>query len=202
MGRVKRVGYFGGTFDPPHLGHLILAREVYYQMDLDMVQWILTPEPPHKADREITSLANRVDMLKLIKDNYPEFELCTVDMDRKPPHFAADTVELIKKNDPRIELVYIIGEDSLRDLPEWKDVARFLAYVDILAVAPRPDVASNIQQLNLKIPGIQEKIQFLNGIQVDISSSLIRERIKEGAPYKHFLPEGISLYLEENKLYN
>jgi len=197
----KKIGYFGGTFDPPHLGHLIIAREAYYQLDLDLLRWVLTPDPPHKLNRKITPVDLRMNMLELAIDGDSGFEISTIDIDRKAPHYAADTVELIKKEEPDDELVYIIGEDSLRDLTDWRDVERFLSFVDLLAVAPRPDVATDLAELEARFSGLTKKVKFLNNVQVEISSSMIRARIKKQAPYQHFLPISVVDYLVENRIY-
>ena len=117
----KRVGYFGGTFDPPHLGHIILAAETLYLLELDTFYWIITPDPPHKTDRIITPVKHRLEMLRLVAEKYRKFLISDIDLQRDPPHYAADTVKILKNGNPSAELVYIIGEDSLRDLPEWHE---------------------------------------------------------------------------------
>ena len=197
----KRIGYFGGTFDPPHLGHQILAYEACFQLNLDELAWILTPDPPHKTERKITSVDQRLEMLHLVTDQEPKFFINRVDLDRDAPHYAADTVELIKKQNPADQIVYLIGEDSLRDLPSWKDPDRFLAIIDLLAVAPRPGIKTDLANLEEKLPGLVDKVHLLEGVNLEISSSQIRSRVKMNKPYKHLLPDIISKYLEKNNLY-
>lgn len=201
MREPRVIGYFGGTFDPPHLGHEMLAGEALFQLSLDAVMWLITPDPPHKIEREITPVQSRLDMLKIVTDRYDEFAISEVDLQRSSPYYAADTVEIIKKQHSEVELVYIIGEDSLQDLPDWYQPERFLSTIDHLAVAPRPGINSDLTALDLKLPGLKEKTVFLTGIMVEISSSLIRERIKEGAPYDHFLFQGVADYIKSNHLY-
>jgi len=117
----NRIGLFGGTFDPPHLGHLILASEAQAQLELDRLLWILTPEPPHKQDQFITSPEHRLAMVELaIKDN-PAFELSRIELDRPGPHYTLDTIKLIAEQNPNADIVPIIGGDSLRDLPTWHE---------------------------------------------------------------------------------
>jgi len=196
-----RIGYFGGTFDPPHLGHVILAMEAYYQLKLDSLQWVVTPDPPHKKNRSITPLKKRLEMLELVMKKYQEFGISQVDLQRDPPHYAADTVEILKKDAPEGGLVYIIGEDSLRDLPDWKDPERFLANIDELAIAPRPNVDTNLEELDRELPGLMKKIVFISEIMLEISSSTIRDRIIHGAPYQHFLMTEIAEYIKTNQIY-
>jgi len=198
----SRVGYFGGTFDPPHLGHIILAAEAKYFLGLDEFKWIVTPEPPHKKDRIITPVKYRLEMLKLVAAEMGIFEISEVDIQRDPPHYAVDTVEIIKEKNPSVELVYIIGEDSLKDLPNWHEPDRFLTTIDQLAVAPRPGIKTDLDQLNRAIPGLSEKTVLIPEIMVEISSSIVRERVREGAPFEHFLIDPVIDYINKNKLYH
>src|SRR5512134_3010613 len=103
-----RLGIFGGTFDPPHLGHLILAAEAQAQLGLERILWVLTPFPPHKTDQQVTSLGDRLDLLAAALDDDPAFELCRVDIDRPPPHYAVDTVGLLHAQYPQARLVYLM----------------------------------------------------------------------------------------------
>jgi nicotinate-nucleotide adenylyltransferase len=197
----ERVGYLGGTFDPPHLGHLILAGEAAFQLKLDRVEWILTPDPPHKQNRPVTPVDSRLEMLNIMLKDYSQFSICRVDLDRDPPHYAVDTVELLKKQNPKQELLYIIGEDSLIDLPEWVKPGLFLSYVDWLAVAPRPEIDSDLPALEQLIPGLSAKIINLSGVMIQISSSVIRERIKNNQPFRYYLQEEIADFIINTGLY-
>lgn len=197
----KRIGYLGGTFDPPHLGHEMLAGEALYQLKLDAVRWLITPDPPHKLDQELTPIESRLEMVQLIINRQEEYAISEVDLGRPPPYYAADTVEIIKEGDPNSQLVYIVGEDSLGDLPEWYQPDRFLTAIDQLAVAPRPGYQTDLESLELKLPGLTGKLVFLTEIMVEISSSLIRDRIRTGGEYEHFLAEDVVAYIEQNQLY-
>ncbi len=196
-----RVGYFGGTFDPPHLGHIILAAEVKHFLGLERIRWIITPEPPHKKDRAISPVQDRLKMLELVVAKLEMFEICEVEIQRDPPHFAADTVEILRRENPSESLVYIIGEDSLKDLPDWHETNRFLAAIDQLAVAPRPEISTDLEQLERVIPGLTEKIIFIPNVMLEISSSVIRDRVQGGAPFEHFLMDSVTEYIVKNKLY-
>jgi len=199
--RKTRIGYFGGTFDPPHLGHIILASEAKYLLDLDRIMWIVTPDPPHKKDRIITPLKFRLEMLQLVVAKYEMFEISEVDIQRDPPHYAADTVEILKSNNPTADLVYIIGEDSLLDLPEWHDPKRFLDAIDQLAVAPRPEISIDMDQLEREMPGVSKKTSYIPNVMLEVSSSVIRERVRWNAPFEHYLLDSVAEYLKKNKLY-
>jgi len=196
-----KIGYFGGTFDPPHLGHIIMAAEAFYQLELDSLEWILTPFPPHKNNLPITPVEVRLEMLNLAVGKHPGFEISLVDLNRDPPHYAADTVEILRAENPTSKLVYLIGEDSLFDLPDWYAPARFLANVDQLAVALRPNINSDLTKLESSLPGLREKIYYLSDTMLQISSSFIRERIKNNAPVRHLLDPEVYQYLDEKNLY-
>ncbi len=201
MSEHQKIGYFGGTFDPPHLGHEMLAREAFCQLGLDAVMWLITPDPPHKTNQKITPLTYRLEMLRLVTDRYEEFHISKFDLERSPPYYAADTVELVKNEQPAVDLVYIIGEDSLEDLPDWHQPARFLAAIDQLAVAPRPGSSADLLSLDNQLPGLKEKTVYLEDISMEISSSLIRSRIKAGIEYNHFLIPEVTAYIREKQLY-
>ena len=201
MSEFRRIGYLGGTFDPPHLGHLKLAGEALTQLDLNVVKWLITPRSPHKTDREISPTQTRLSMLELVLEKFDEFTISTIDLNRDPPYYAVDTVEIIKKENPEEELVYIIGEDSLVDLPSWYQPERFLAELDQLAVAPRPGYKTDLDLMEVEFPGLKEKTVFLTGFLMDISSSMIREKVKQGDDYQEYLTREVAAYIVENQLY-
>ena len=137
----------------------------------------------------------------MIVKERPEFSINKIDIDRDPPHYAVDTVELLKNDFPADELVYVIGEDSLKDLPGWYASNRFIAAVDILAIAPRPGISTNLMEIDDVLPGLADKTIFLQNTQIEIASSIIRDRISNAEPYEHFLPDNITKYLKLNPLY-
>jgi nicotinate-nucleotide adenylyltransferase len=196
-----KLGLFGGTFDPPHIGHFILASECCHQLALDQVQWILTPSPPHKPERDITPVKIRERMLHLILDENPQFVLSRVEMDRPAPYFAADTVEIMRENHPGDGLLYLIGEDSLRDLPLWERPQQLIERVDGLGVYARPGVHPDLGEIKDQIVGLSEKLIEITGPLIQISSSEIRRRIREERPYRYFVPQLVYSFIEEHNLY-
>ena len=111
-----RIGIFGGTFDPPHVGHLILAAEARDQLDLDCVLWVVTPDPPHKTTRALTPLETRLVMVHAAIDGDERFQISRIEIDRPGPHYSADTVRILAEEYPGSQLYYLMGGDSLRDL--------------------------------------------------------------------------------------
>ncbi|MBN2548370.1 MAG: nicotinate (nicotinamide) nucleotide adenylyltransferase [Anaerolineales bacterium] len=196
-----RYGIFGGTFDPPHIGHLILAAEACSQMSLDRILWVLTPYPPHKARQKITPLEHRLEMLQAAIGNDPLFEVCRVDIDRPAPHYAVDTVNILHQLFPKAVLIYLMGGDSLADLPTWHTPESFLAAVDGLGVMLRPGRQVDLEALEKILPGVAEKAQILHAPLIEISSSQLRQRINQGLPYRYFFSEMVYDLIREKGLY-
>jgi nicotinate-nucleotide adenylyltransferase len=196
-----RVGIFGGTFDPPHMAHLILAAEAGHQLDLRRVLWVLTSVPPHKPDRHITPLEIRLRMLQAALEDQSNFVLSRVDMDRPPPHYAMETVKLLREEYPKSELIYLMGGDSLVELPTWYAPGEFLAACDGIGVLKRSEETIDMDLLDEKISGLSLKVNFIHAPLVAISSSEIRRRIRHNEPYRYFLPENVYRFIEENGLY-
>lgn len=199
---MQTIGIFGGTFDPPHIGHLILAAEAYSQFDLDRLLWVLTPDPPHKLDRSITLLQHRLAMVGLALADAPEFELSRVDIDRQGPHFAVDTVKIIANQNPKANLIYLMGGDSLRDLPLWHCPADFVAACQLIGVMRRPDDAVDLPGLEKQFPGLTGKVRFVEAPLLDIAAHEIRARIAANQPFRYFLPADVYEYIKMNNLYH
>ena len=197
----QRLGIFGGTFDPPHIGHLILAAEAYDRLSLDRVLWVLTFHPPHKLHQAISPIQHRLDMVMAAIENDPRFELSRVDIDRPAPHYAVDTVRLLGQNFPKSDLVYLMGGDSLENLPSWYKPHDFLDGCQSLGVMRRPGGQINRNALESKIPGIAKKIEVVEAPLIDISASQIRQRIQVARPFRYFLPENVFQIIRERNLY-
>ncbi len=195
------IGIFGGTFDPPHLGHLILAAEALQQLQLSRLLWVLTPDPPHKPDQVITPLPHRLEMLRRTLRGLPDFELSTVETERPGPHYTLDTLHLLQKQFPGNGLVLLIGGDSLRDLPGWHRPAEIVSAVHTFGVMRRPGDAVETEALLHILPGLAYKIQFVDAPQLEISSSSIRQRIASGGHYRFYLPSGVYNYIQQHHLY-
>jgi nicotinate-nucleotide adenylyltransferase len=195
------LGIFGGTFDPPHLGHLILAAEAYYQLDLDRLLWVLTPDPPHKRNKFITPLQHRLDMLRVTIAGDPNFELCPVDIDRPGPQYAVDTVRILKEQQPGQDWIYLMGGDSLRDLHTWRNPQELVASVSALGVMVRPGVKIDLDDLEKKIRGVSAKVRFIDAPLIGISASEIRQRVVDGLPYRYLVPLEVYKIIHERGLY-
>jgi nicotinate-nucleotide adenylyltransferase len=198
---VTKLGVFGGTFDPPHLAHLILAAEAQSQLGLSQVLWVLTPNPPHKHGEQISPLAVRLQMLQAALLDAPNFELSRVDIDRPPPHFAVDTLHRLAEQHPQAELIYLMGGDSLGDLAGWYCPQDFVQACDGIAVLLRPGPAPDLAALEAVLPGLTSKVAFIHAPMMEISSSLIRQRVRAGRPVRYFLPPKVYNILVAEHLY-
>jgi nicotinate-nucleotide adenylyltransferase len=196
-----RLGIFGGTFDPPHLGHLILAAEACYQLNLERLLWVLTPDPPHKLNRIITPLPHRVDMLSAAIAGNSHFKFCPVDIDRPGPHYAVDTVRILTEQHPETAWVYLMGGDSLIDFHTWRNPVELVRMITILGVMVRVGVPVNLDDLDRKVPGAGAKVRIITAPLIDVSASDIRQRVMGGKSYRYFVPSDVYQIIHERGLY-
>lgn len=196
------IGVFGGTFDPPHLGHLILAAEARFQLELERVLWVLTPFPPHKEGQPITPLHHRLEMVRRVVAQDEGFELSEVEMQRPGPHYTVETLQLLREKYPHERLVLLLGGDSLRDLPSWSRPEQIIALCDEIGVMRRPGDVLDLGRLEGLLPGIRERVRFVNAPLLEISSREIRRRIAQGWPFRYYLPPAVYEYIQAQGLYH
>jgi nicotinate-nucleotide adenylyltransferase len=177
-----RIGLFGGTFDPPHIGHLILASEASHQFNLTKLLWMLAPIPPHKQGQRVTAIEHRIEMTRLCLVGNPLFELSRMELDRPGPHYTVDTVNLMRQKYLNSEIVLLLGGDSLRDLPTWKNNIELVSRVDQIAVMHRPGDVFDSTTLFENIPGLDKKLVFIEALLHTLSSHEIRRRVREKLP--------------------
>ena len=199
--RHERLGLFGGTFDPPHVGHLILASEAKSQLELTRVLWTVTPDPPHKQDQWITPLEHRLAMVRLAIQDNPSFELSDIELNRPGPHYTVDTIRLLAERNPDAEIVPILGGDSLHDLPTWHEPDQIVFAAHWVGVMRRPGEEPNLSELEHELPGITSKVHYVNAPLLEIASREIRSRVAEGRPYRYYLPLPVYQYIQQHQLY-
>jgi nicotinate-nucleotide adenylyltransferase len=197
-----RIGVFGGTFDPPHLGHNILAAEAAWQLSLNRVLWVLTPGNPLKSSGAISPINQRIELVQAAVAGDPLFELSSVDLDRPAPYYTVDTLRLLAAQHPGAELVFLMGGDSLRDLPRWHHPVDILAACACLGVMRRPGSRIDMAALERQLPGLFAKVQWIQAPRVDISAKLIRQRIKYGGPYRCYLSEAVYRLIQARNYYS
>jgi nicotinate-nucleotide adenylyltransferase len=196
-----RIGVFGGTFDPPHLGHLILASEARAQLKLERLLWVPTSIPPHKLAQPISPPDDRLAMLKRAIEDDPSFEISPVDMHRPGPNYTVDTLKLLHEQNPGAVLVFLLGEDSLRDLLTWHEPVRVVAECDEIGVMRRPGVTIDLSSLEGQIPGLTAKVRFVDAPLLEIASHEIRKRVADGRPFRYYVPNGVYQYIMQKRLY-
>ncbi len=204
-GDVRRIGLMGGTFDPIHIAHLIVAEEIYTALDLTEMVFVPAGHPPHKLGSTSTAPHHRLAMVELAIASNPHFSISRVEVDRPGPSYLVDTLRLLHEQwGPQIELNFVIGWDSLEEFPTWYDPAGILAQLTHLVAVRRPgyveDAAYN-QQLEARIPGIAERLYVVSVPQLDISSTDLRHRLAEDRPIKYQTPEAVERYIIEYGLY-
>lgn len=198
----QRIGIFGGTFDPPHNGHLLLANEALRCLKLECVLWVITPDPPHKQDRAITPLPMRLHLLQAALADHPEFKISLVDANRPGPQYAVDTLRILQTEYPNAALYYLMGGDSLHDLPIWYAPGDLLRLSAGLGVLRRPEDQVDLHLLEGHLPGISEKIYFIQSPQLKISSTQLREKIRAGQPVEDALPAAVWKIIQTEKCYS
>lgn len=198
---MKKIGILGGTFNPIHLAHLYIAYEAKNQLDLDKIIFIPAGSPPHKQDEEILRASLRYNMVYEAIKNYEDFEISNYEIKKEGYSYTYETLEKFKEEDN--ELYFITGADCLMDIEKWnnpEDIFKLSKFI----VFNRAGYSK--KNLRIQKDKIQEKfnttISFLDIIDLEISSSMIRERIKEGKRVDFFLPKEVLNFIEENNIYN
>lgn len=195
-----RIGVFGGTFDPIHLGHLVAAEETRARLRLDQVLFVPARVPPQKVGNDISPAHHRVAMIRLAIASNPSFALSEVDIERPGTSYTVDTLRLLRDKWPLAELYFIMGMDSLVDLLDWKDPHRIVQLAR-LAVVGRPGFDTPMSELERELPGIRERVEFVDAPHLEISSSDLRWRVRAGLPIRYQVPEPVETYIRENNLY-
>ena len=196
-----RIGVLGGTFDPIHYGHLAAAEEARVKLNLGKVLFAVAGLPPHKLDEEVTPVEYRVAMVRLGIASNPHFEISLVDVDRPGPSYTVDTISILREQwGQDAEFFFVMGLDSLVEVPTWHQPQRLIQLCHLVAVA-RPGFEANMSQLEESVPGISSRMKIISMPEVDISSSDLQLRVREGLPIKYQVPEEVERYIREHKLY-
>lgn len=195
-----RIGIFGGTFDPVHLGHLVVAADLAHALRLDRLVFMPAGRPPHKDANLVGDDDHRLDMLRLALADNPSFEISTVDLERDGPSYTADLLDLLAEREPDATLVFLMGEDSLRDLPTWHDPERILRRAEI-GVALRPGVGVDLAELHQRLPATRDRVTVVPTPLIGISSTDIRRRVAAGEPVRYQVPDAVLAYILRNGLY-
>lgn len=196
-----RIGVLGGSFDPIHIGHLVLAEEARDQLGLAQVYLVPAGEPPHKRDRHLTPVEDRVHMTRLAIEGNSALGVSRVDADRPGPHYTVDLIRILKAQLPStVELYFLMGYDSLADLPKWYRPAELLASCHLVALT-RPNIDIDWADLEAQLPGIRERVTLLDMPELEIASNDLRSRVRTGRSIRYFVTEPVREYICERGLY-
>ncbi len=196
-----RIGILGGTFDPPHIGHLIIAEEAREKLGLARVYFIPARQPPHKLNEIVSPLEDRVAMLRLSLDENPFFTISLIEAQRPGPSYTVDTLrELRRELGPSTELFFIMGMDSLENLPTWHHPCELIELAQ-LAVLRRPGYAADLDALEEKIPGLESRVLFITAPELEVSSTELQARVQAGQSIRYLVTDGVAEYIEAHHLY-
>jgi nicotinate-nucleotide adenylyltransferase len=201
-----RVGIFGGTFDPIHAGHLVLAEQCREQCQLDEVWFVPAAVPPHKLDAVISSAKARCEMIEFAIAGNPQFKLSRIELGREGTSYTVTTLEQLHAEEPARELFLLVGADSIRDLPTWRQPRRILELATVVAVNRGRDVLSPVETEKHLTDQLGHaaaaRVQFIQMPGICISATEIRQRVASGRSIRYLAPRAVEMYIREQKLYS
>jgi nicotinate-nucleotide adenylyltransferase len=199
-----RIGILGGTFNPPHLAHLVCAQEAHAQLGLDRVVLMVAGVPPHKAVEQDPGAEVRFELCRLAVAGDERLAVSRAELDRAGRSFTIDTLRLLHETDPQDELTFIVGGDMARSLPTWREPEGVLSLAT-LAVAERAgagvDGERDAIQAALRPLAGAERVRFFGMPRIDVSSSLVRERVAAGEPIRYLVPDAVAERIAAGGLY-
>lgn len=198
----RRLGILGGTFDPVHYGHLLAAEQAREALGLEQVLFVPAGDPPHKTGRWKSAAQHRRAMVELAIADHPAFALSTIDLDRPGPHYSVEMVERVRQafRLPAEGCFFLIGADSLVDLPGWHEPARLIGLCR-LAVLHRPGYEPDLRELTRLLPALPERLDWVPMPELGLASSDMRRRAREGRSLRYQTPEAVVAYIRQHRLY-
>ena len=202
---MRHIGVIGGTFDPIHFGHLVIAEEVYATLKLAQMVFVPAGQPPHKPEQVVTPAQDRLAMLQLAIASNPHFTISMVDLERPGPSYTVETLRLLRGQwGEQTAIYFVIGRDSLEDLLDWYNPVGILEQLDYLVAVKRPGYTEEkgyIERLEERLPGIRQRLIIMSAPQLEISATELRQRVAEGRPIKYQVPEVVEQYILQHGLY-
>ncbi len=195
-----KIGLLGGTFDPPHIGHLMIAEQAYVQLALESVWFAPVGHPPHKMSVHVAPITQRVEMTRLAIQGNEHFTLTLADVNRPTPHYITSLFEILVTQNPDVDWYLILGGDSLAELRHWYRPMRLLQLTR-LAVAPRTGVQINLETLETDLPGIRDRVCWIDSPLIDLASHDLQRRIRDGLPLRYAIPDAVIEYIAAHHLY-
>jgi len=203
-GQYKRIGISGGTFDPIHYGHLVIAEEIRETMGLEKVIFIPSGNPPHKKNIKVTQAIHRYNMVKLAIDSNPYFEVSTIEIEREGYSYTIDTLKQLKQiYGQDTTLFFMTGADVIPELVTWRSFENLFTLCEFVAVLrPGFERESLLEKIEYYKNNYKAIIHIVDAPLIGISSTIIRERVKKGKTIKYLVPESVEKYIKENGLYS
>jgi len=195
-----RVGILGGTFNPPHIGHLVCAQEAYLQLGLDRVMLIPARIPPHKPVEDEPGAEHRLELCRAAIRGDERFSVSDLEMRRDGPSYTVDTLDALTRKAPDSELFMIVGGDVAAGLPSWHEPERVLSLATLAVAKRRGTARARVDQGLQSLPG-GERAVFFRMPRIAISSTFIRRRVRHREPIKYFVPDAVAEYIEHHRLY-
>jgi nicotinate-nucleotide adenylyltransferase len=199
-----RIGIFGGTFDPVHLGHLILAELARDHVGLDEVWWVVAHRPPQKEGQPLTRFEARAEMVELAIAGNPAFRVEAMEKERDAPSYTAETLSILRRRHPEHEFSLLVGGDSLAELHLWREPARIVAQASLAVMArpgsPTPSEAELRSRLDLA-PSQQLSLTVVPSPQIDIASRALRQAVAAGRTIRYLVPRAVEVYIQQHRLY-
>jgi nicotinate-nucleotide adenylyltransferase len=195
-----RLGILGGTFNPPHLGHLVCAQEAYLQLRLHRVMLVPARTPPHKPVEDEPGAEHRFELCRLAVDGDPRFAVSDLEMTRPGTSFTVDTLDQLHSQAPDSELFLIVGGDVAAGLPRWREPERVLSLATLAVAKRRGTARASIDAALHELPG-GERTEFFQMPRIGISSTMVRTRVRSGQPIRYIVPDAVARYIEKHRLY-
>lgn len=195
-----RIGVFGGTFDPIHLGHLVVAEDASAALELDKVLFIPAGQPWFKSYRQITDSHHRLAMVRLAVESNPSFDVSDIEIRRSGPSYTVDTLAELREQYKGAEFNVILGVDALREIDRWHQPRQLFEMASVVGMA-RPGATLDPSVLNAAIPGASSRMQLVDSTLIDISGTEIRQRVAAGRSIRYRVPAEVERYIRDNGLY-
>ncbi len=189
----RKIGLLGGTFDPPHLAHLVLAQAALEELGLEEIWFLPSFVPPLKKGRKISSFAQRLRMVQLAIRGNPRFRVSTIEKEKKGTSYTVETLALLRKKHPGVRFYFLLGSDNLDALKKWKEPEKIFSMA-VPVFARRPNFFG-------KMPAWLKHVTWLDNPRLDISSTALRADVKAGRSIRYLVPEAVERYIRKNRLY-
>ncbi len=197
---MSRLGIMGGTYDPPHYGHLAAASDVMHALGLDSVLWVVSGRPPHKLHLPVTSAHHRLEMVERAIHGNPRFQVSTIELEKQRPSYTVDTLRRLRDLHPGESLYFLMGSDEFAALHTWHkaELIPHLAHLAVMLRAGTQLDTARVESLSVEVPG---RYTLVPVPEVGTSSSEVRRRVRDGMPIRYLVPDNVASYIEREQLY-